>query len=82
VGTLWQGRYKAILVEDGQYFLECGRYIHLNPNRSKMPRPAERYAWSSYRNYLGTGLVRARWIHTQVWSKTGKRTRSYPLSLH
>ena len=28
VGHLWQGRFKAILVEDGSYFLECGRYIH------------------------------------------------------
>ena len=34
VGHLWQGRYKAILVEEGEYFLECSRYIHLNPNRS------------------------------------------------
>lgn len=53
VGHLWQGRYKALLVEDGQYMLECSRYIHLNPNRAKLTRPAERYRWSSYRSYVG-----------------------------
>ncbi|MBI3268167.1 MAG: transposase [Planctomycetes bacterium] len=49
VGHLWQGRFKAILVEDGPSFLECARYTHLNPNRAKLTRPAERYRWSSYR---------------------------------
>jgi putative transposase len=53
VGVLWQGRYKAILVEDASYLKECSRYIHLNPNRAKLTRPAERYRWSSYRNYVG-----------------------------
>lgn len=31
VGHLWQGRYKAILVEEGKYLRECSRYIHRNP---------------------------------------------------
>jgi len=65
VGHLWQGRYKSILVEDGSYFLDCGRYIHLSPNRSKLTRPAERYAWLSYRNYVGAGVPRADWVKTK-----------------
>lgn len=63
VGYLWQGRYKALLVDDGDYLLECSRYIHLNPNRSRITRPAERYRWSSYRNYVGGPAV-ARWVDT------------------
>ncbi len=63
VGKLWQGRYKAILVEEGNYLRECSRYIHLNPNRAKMTRPAERYRWSSYRNYVG-GRAVASWVET------------------
>ena len=63
VGHLWQGRFKAILVEDGHYFLECSRYIHLNPNRGKLTRPAERYRWSSYRNYVG-GPASVDWVET------------------
>jgi len=64
VGTVWQGRYKAILVEDGPYLLECSRYIHLNPNRSHPTRPAERYRWSSYRNYVG-GPCAVDWVTTE-----------------
>lgn len=65
VGHLWQGRYKAILVQDGPYLLECSRYIHLNPNRSRLTRPAERYRWSSYRNYIGAAPACVPWIVTE-----------------
>ena len=62
-GHLWQARYKAILVEDGEYLLECSRYIHLNPNRKKLTRPAELWPWSSYRNYVG-GPAMTDWVCT------------------
>ena len=42
--------------------LECSRYIHLNPNRSRMTRPAERYRWSSCRNYIGAGPACVPWV--------------------
>jgi len=63
VGHLWQGRYKAILVEQGEYLRECSRYIHLNANRARITRPAERYRWSSYRNYVGGPAV-VGWVQT------------------
>ncbi|MBI3097563.1 MAG: transposase [Planctomycetes bacterium] len=66
VGHLWQGRYKAILVEDGRYLKECSRYIHLNPNRARITRPAERYFWSSYRNYVGGGPRAVPWVETRA----------------
>jgi REP element-mobilizing transposase RayT len=65
VGHLWQGRYKAILVEEGSYLRECSRYIHLNPNRAKITRPAERYRWSSYRSYVG-GRSAVPWVQTRL----------------
>jgi len=65
VGHLWQGRYKAILVEEGSYFLECSRYIHLNPNRSNLTRPAERYRWSSYRGFIERGVSPVDWVVTE-----------------
>jgi len=65
VGHLWQGRYKAIVVEDASYLKECSRYIHLNPNRAKITRPAKRYRWSSYRNYVGGPTV-APWVDTKT----------------
>jgi len=53
VGHLFQGRFKAILVEKDSYLLELARYIVLNPVRAKMVKTPERYPWSSYRPMLG-----------------------------
>ncbi|MFH2218664.1 MAG: transposase [Pseudomonadota bacterium] len=52
-GHLFQGRYKAILVEIDEYAKELSRYIHLNPIRAKMVKTPEEYEWSSYRFYIG-----------------------------
>lgn len=53
VGHLFQGRFKAILVERDSYLLELARYIVLNPVRAKACRRPEDYRWSSYRATLG-----------------------------
>lgn len=48
-GTLWEGRYKACLIDSERYLLSCMRYIELNPVRAGMvSRPAD-YRWSSNR---------------------------------
>jgi len=53
-GTLWEGRYKASLVDTEQYLLTCYRYIELNPVRAQMVDHPVEYPWSSYlRNALG-----------------------------
>jgi len=52
-GHLFQGRYKAILVEQNEYAKELSRYIHLNPVRAKLVQAPEDYAWSSYNYYIG-----------------------------
>ena len=57
VGHLWQARYKAILVEPGEHFLDSSGYIHLNPVRAAMVRCAEEHVWSSYRNCMGLDSV-------------------------
>ena len=63
VGHLWQGRYKAILVQDGEYLLDCSRYIHLNPYKAGIEPTLGSYAWSSYLNFAqGQGV--ASWVHT------------------
>jgi len=55
VGHLFQGRYKAILVEKDRYMKELSRYIHLNPVRAKLSKKPEDYPWSSYRYYIDKG---------------------------
>ncbi len=53
-GTLWEGRYKASLVQEEDYLLACYRYIEINPVRAGMVEGPGGYRWSSYyRNALG-----------------------------
>jgi putative transposase len=61
VGHLYQGRYKAILVDQDNYLLELSRYVHLNPVRIKSyqswsakerMRYLESYRWSSLPGYI------------------------------
>ena len=53
VGHVFQGRFKAYLVDQDRYGLALVRYLHLNPVRAKMVRQVEAYRWSSHRAYLG-----------------------------
>lgn len=48
-GTLWEGRFKASLVDTETYFLRCCRYIECNPVRARMVVHPRDYRWSSYR---------------------------------
>jgi putative transposase len=48
VGHVFQGRFKAILVEKDNYLLELARYVVLNPLRAKMVRRLEQWRWSSF----------------------------------
>ena len=48
-GTLWEGRYKSSLVDDGDHLLHCHRYIELNPLRAAMAGDPRDYRWSSHR---------------------------------
>jgi putative transposase len=72
-GHLFQGRYKAILVEADQYAAELSRYIHLNPVKAGIVDKPEGYVWSSYRNYIGRAKTTA-WLETQfILSSFGSR---------
>jgi len=53
-GTLWEGRYKATLIDSEHYLLTCYRYIELNPVRANMADHPSAYPWSSY-GYNGLG---------------------------
>jgi putative transposase len=53
VGHVFQGRFKAILVESDAYLLELARYIVLNPVRARMVQCASEWPWSSYRATAG-----------------------------
>ena len=48
-GTLWEGRYKATLLDTENYLLTCYRNIELNPLRANLVEHPSQYPWSSYR---------------------------------
>ena len=50
-GGLWEGRYRASLVDTDRYLAMCYRYIELNPVRAGIARQPAEYAWSSYRHH-------------------------------
>jgi len=52
-GTLFQGRFKAILVDRDDYLVHLSRYIHLNPVMAGLIRMPEDWEFSSYRDYIG-----------------------------
>lgn len=62
-GHLFQGRYKAVLIDADSYIHELIRYIHLNPVRAGMVDAAEDYFWASHRAYLG--LASLAWLTTE-----------------
>jgi REP element-mobilizing transposase RayT len=53
VGHLFQGRYKAILIQKESHLLEVCRYVVLNPVRAQAAEKVEHWAWSSYRATAG-----------------------------
>lgn len=72
VGHVFQGRYKAILVQKESYLLELSRYIVLNPVRARMVRAAKDWPWSSYRATAGF-IAKPKWLEVDwILSAFGK----------
>jgi REP element-mobilizing transposase RayT len=63
VGHVFQGRYKAILVQKEAYLLELCRYVVLNPIRAKMVSHIADWRWSSYLMMLGQ-VNAPQWLET------------------
>jgi putative transposase len=77
VGPLFQGTYKAVMIEQETQFLWVTKYIHRNPLslRQNDPSKLTDYSYSSYSNYLGQ--IHQSWIHPEniltYFSKTNPR---------
>lgn len=64
VGHLFQGRFKALLVDADSYLLELVRYTHMNPVRAGMAVHPNAYPWSSHAAYLGREALP--WLESQA----------------
>jgi len=87
VGHLFQGRFKAILVEADRYLLELSRYVHLNPVRTKATQRRaygeqliwlQNYLWSSLDGYLLHHQRRTDWVvYERVLGYVGGSRKRY-----
>ena len=53
-GSLFSGRFKAVLVDKNEVLLHLSRYIHLNPLVAGLVKELKDYPWSSYHSYLSS----------------------------
>ncbi len=67
-GTLWEGRYRATLIQTERYLLACMVYIDLNPVRAAMVATASDYLWSSHGHYVGLRVDRMVTPHPLFWA--------------
>jgi hypothetical protein len=81
VGHVFQGRYKAILIQKESHLLEVCRYVVLNPVRSKAVKTPERWKWSSYRGIVGIEkphpCLTIDWVLGQFGAKRGEAEKKY-----
>jgi len=79
-GTLWEGRYKACLIDSDSYLLVCMRYIELNPVRAGMVRQPGEYRWSSYSTNAGgnySTLIKPHAQYLQLGHDVSERLYAY-----
>lgn len=79
-GHLFQGRYKAIVVDKDSYLMELSRYIHLNPVRAKITEKPEDYPYSSYKAYISGGkedIISEDFILSMLSKERGEARRKY-----
>ena len=86
VGHVFQGRYKAILVERDSYLLELARYVVLNPLRAKMVKRLETWPWSSYLATCGQvgspDWLQTYWILAQFGQRRSRAIAKYVNFVH
>jgi REP-associated tyrosine transposase len=81
VGHVFQGRYKAILVDKESYLLEVCRYVVLNPVRARAVEHPSRWKWSSYGGTAGRSQAHAAlttdWVLDQFGRRRSEAERRY-----
>jgi len=81
VGHVFQGRYKAIIVDKDAYLLELCRYVVLNPIRAHIVEKPEEWKWSSYRstvgNRKGNSCLTTDWILLQFGNERKEAIKRY-----
>lgn len=67
-GTLWEGRYRATVIEGERYFLLASRVVEMSPVRAQLVTSADAYRWSSYRHHVGLTVDSLITDHPLYWA--------------
>lgn len=79
-GTLWEGRYRATVIDEKEYLLTVSRYIETNPVRAGLVRHPRDYPWSSYaHNALSKSddMLSAHREYRRLGRNDAERARAY-----
>ena len=80
VGHFWQDRFKSQPVGKDSYFIQCGKYIELNPIRKGLVKKPEEWPYSSYRYYfqgLQSDLITPDFLYEEIGKNSKERQRRY-----
>jgi REP element-mobilizing transposase RayT len=81
MGHIFQGRYKAILIQKDSHLLEASRYVVLNPVRARAVKSPKEWQWSGYRATAGAEnphpCLATDWILSQFGTKRGVAQEKY-----
>jgi putative transposase len=80
VGHFWQDRYKSQTIGKDAYFIQCGKYIELNPIRAKIVGKPEDYMYSSYNYYSKgekDGLITPDFMYEEIGKNDIERQSRY-----
>lgn len=81
VGHVFQGRFKAVIVEKESHLLELCRYVVLNPVRAGMVASPQKWGWSSYRATAGTAkkeqYLTTEWVLSQFGQTKAEARKRY-----
>jgi putative transposase len=67
-GTLWQGRYKATVIDAQQYFLACSQFVESSPVRAGLVASPSDYPWSSVAHHVGMRGDPLITDHSRYWA--------------
>jgi putative transposase len=79
-GTLWQGRYRASVIDAAHYLLLCTRFIEFYPQHAGLVSQAGDYPWSSYVHHIGAhpdGLITEHALYWALGNTPFEREAAY-----
>lgn len=80
VGHFWQDRFKSQVVGKDDYFIQCGKYIELNPVRKRLVLKPEKYKYSSYKYYannMENKLITEDFLYHEIGTDSNSRQKKY-----